>query len=107
MKDSTSDDNQFYISQKDVASPFTIAYDVYDDVINEGNVASSNPINLTTTPGSYGYHLCTFAYGSQGDTQDVTLALNQNALYGQTLYDIAGDYSGTILFHSALIEMGG
>ncbi|MGN1315847.1 MAG: hypothetical protein ACI4VW_02180 [Acutalibacteraceae bacterium] len=106
MKDSASDDNQFYISQKDVSTPFTIAYDVYDVSVDGDTVANYDPINTTGTPGAYGYHLCTFLYGSQGDTQDVTLALNQNALYGQTLSDIAGDYSGTILFHSALIQIG-
>lgn len=104
MKDSTATDNQFYISQKVEADPFTIAYDVYDTTVNEENVGSYDPINTTVTPGSYGYHLCTFLAGSTGSTQDVTLALNQNALYGKALSDIAGDYSGTITFHSALIE---
>lgn len=104
MKDSSADDNQFYISQKVESDPFTIAYDVYDTTVNEENIGSYNPINTTATPGTYGYHLCTFFAGSTGETQEVTLALNQNALYGLTLSDIAGDYSGTIEFHSALIE---
>ena len=104
MKDSSAEDNQFYISQKVESNPFTIAYDVYDTAVDEETIGNFNPINTTATPGTYGYHLCTFLYGSTGSTQDVTLALNQNALYGQTLSDIAGDYSGTITFHSALIE---
>ncbi|MCI2112005.1 hypothetical protein [Ruminococcus sp.] len=104
MKDGSADDNQFYISQKVESDPFTIAYDVYDTTVNEETVGSFEPINTTATPGTSGYHLCTFLAGSTGSTQDVTLALNQNALYGQTLSDIAGDYSGTIAFHSALIE---
>lgn len=104
MKDSSSTDNQFYITQKIVENPFTIAYDVYDTSVNAGNVDSYDAINTTAEPGQYGYHLCTFLYGSDGKTQPVTLALNQNALYGQTLSDIAGDYSGTITFHSALFE---
>lgn len=62
------------------------------------------PINKTAEPGTYGYHRCTFLYDAQGRTQPVNLALNQNALYGQTLSDLAGDYSGTITFHSALFE---
>lgn len=106
MKDSASDDNQFYISQNEVSSPFKIAYDVYDTSVNEETVANYTPINATSTPGQYGYHLCTFRAGTTGSKQDVTLALNQNALYGQNLFDIAGDYSGTITFHSALIEVG-
>ena len=106
MKDSASDDNQFYISQNEVSSPFKIAYDVYDTSVNEETVANYTPINATSASGQYGYHLCTFRAGTTGSKQDVTLALNQNALYGQNLFDIAGDYSGTITFHSALIEVG-
>lgn len=106
LKDGSSSDGKFYISQKDVASPFTMSYDVYDDVVNEENVASLDPINLPGTQGAYGYQLVNFAANQQGAVQDVTLALNQNALYGQTLSDIAGDYSGTISFHSALIVVG-
>ena len=106
MKDSASDDNQFYISQNEVSSPFKIAYDVYDTSVNEETVANYTPINATSTPGQYGYHLCTFRAGTTGSKQDVTLALNQNALYGQNIFDIAGDYSGTITFHSALVEVG-
>lgn len=105
MMDSASDDNQFYISQKDVSDPFKIAYDVYDTVVDEKNIGSSEPINSTGTLNTYGYHLGTFLSGSTGSTQNITLALNQNALYDQPLSDIAGDYSGTLNFHSALIEV--
>ena len=104
MKDSSATDNQFYISQQDAADPFTIAYDVYNSTVSEENISSSAPINTTATPGAYGYHLRTFLAGSTGATQDVTLALNQNALYGKEYSQIAGAYSGTIAFHSALIE---
>lgn len=104
MKDSTATDNQFYISQKDAADPFTIAYNVYNTIVNEENVGRYEPINTTAVPGAYGYHLCTFLAGSTETPQNVTFALNQNALCGKTLSDIAGDYSGTITFHSALIE---
>lgn len=104
MKDASSTDNQFYISQKNMENPFTISYDVYDTPVNAGNVDNYDAINTTAEPGTYGYHLCTFLAGSTGSTQPVTLALNQNVLYGQTLSDIAGDYSGTITFHSALFD---
>lgn len=104
IKDSASTDNQFYLTQKDVASdPFKISYDVYDDVVSDTNITDLTAINDDPAPGYYGYHLTTFASGTEGATQDVTLALNQNALYDQDLSAIAGDYSGTILFHSALI----
>ena len=106
MKDRSAEDTQFYISQKDAADPFKIAYDVYDALVTEETVNTVDPINATATPGSYGYHLCTFRRASEGTAQDVTLALNLNSLYGQELYDIAGDYSGTITFHSALVDLG-
>lgn len=106
MKDRSAEDTQFYISQKDAADPFKIAYDVYDALVNEETISSYAPINTTLTPGSYGYHICTFRAGTTGSAQAVTLALNQNALYGQALSAIAGDYSGTIVFHSALVEIG-
>lgn len=104
IKDGSATDNQFYIAQKDAEDPFKIAYDVYDTAVNEETIVNYNPMNETATPGTYGYHLCTFFYGSQVSTQDVTLALNQNALCNQSLFDIAGDYSGTLTFHSALIQ---
>lgn len=108
IKDSTSQDGQFYITQKNelIDNPFTMSYDVYDASVNSGNIDSYDAINTSAVPGAYGYHLCTFLYGADGKTQPVTLALNQNALVGQQLSDIAGDYSGTITFHSALIERG-
>ena len=110
MKDSSSTDNQFYITQNTdntaIETPLTLQYDVYDTPVNEENVGSYEAINVTAEPGTYGYHLCSFVYGSQGNTQPVTLALNQNALYGKTVSDIAGEYSGTITFHTALFERG-
>ena len=110
MKDSSSTDGQFYITQNTdntgIETPLTLQYDVYDTPVNEENVGSSEAINNVDVPGAFGYHLCSFAYGSQGNTQPVTLALNQNALYGKTVSDIAGEYSGTITFHTALFERG-
>ena len=104
MKDSTSTDDQFYLEQQNTETPFKISYDVYDTTVTVDNINNYEPINNTAEPGIYGYHLCTFLSDAQGRTQPVNLALNQNALYGQTLSDIAGDYSGTITFHSSLFE---
>lgn len=104
MKDANSTDDQFYLEQQNTETPFKISYDVYDTTVTVDNINTYDPINDTAEPGEYGYHLCTFLYDAQGKTQPVNLALNQNALYGQTLSDIAGDYSGTITFHSALFE---
>lgn len=104
MKDANSTDNQFYLEQQNTETPFKISYDVYDTTVTVDNINTYEPINNTAEPGTYGYHLCTFLADAQGRTQPVNLALNQNALYGQTLSDIAGDYSGTITFHSSLFE---
>ncbi|MGN0470900.1 MAG: hypothetical protein ACI4GV_08305 [Acutalibacteraceae bacterium] len=107
MKDSCSDfgtDGQFCISQKDAADPFKINYDVYTGTVDDSNISTSTAINSTAAFGNYGYHISTFSYGSDGQKQPVTLALNQKALYGEEYSAIAGDYSGTIVFHSALVE---
>ena len=109
LKDGSSSDGQFYITQKnapDASNPFTIEYDVYDAVVDASSLESYTPVNKTSQ-GANGYHLVTFAANQQGAVQDVTLALNQNALAGQDLAAIAGDYSGTIAFHSSLISLGG
>lgn len=98
-KDSTSTDDQFYITQKgELADPFTIKYDFYDEAITD--VTGKTPVN-SETPSENGYHISTFNAASQGEVQDVTLVLNQNQLYGKDLETIAGDYSGNIIFHSA------
>ena len=106
LKDGSSSDGKFYISQKDAETPFKIQYDVYAASVDASSVGSSTPVN-NNTQGENGYHLVTFAANQQGAVQNVTLALNQNALAGENLAAIAGDYSGTIAFHSALISVGG
>ena len=104
MKDANSTDDQFYLEQQNTETPFKISYDVYDTTVTVDNINTYDPINNTAEPGTYGYHLCTFLSDAQARTQPVNLALNQNALYDQTLSNIAGDYSGTITFHSSLFE---
>lgn len=106
LKDGDSTDGQFYISQKNAADPFTIAYDVYDTEVDGNTISGNSPINKGSL-GTNGYQLCLFRSTQEGETVNVTLALNQNALYGQNLFDIGGDYSGTINFHSSLISVSG
>lgn len=107
VKDSSADDGQFYLTQKDSASPFTMSYDVYERVVDDTNRSEYVPMNQSGDWGEYGYHLCSFGAQAQGVLQDVTLALNQKAIYGQNLDEIAGDYSGTMVFHSAITTVGG
>lgn len=107
LKDSSSNDDQFYLTQKDTADPFKISYDVYANSVNNTNITDFTPINQSGDARENGYHLCTFTSGAQGAVQDVTLVLNQKALFGQNLDDIAGNYSGTLTFHSKLTTLGG
>lgn len=107
IKDSVSEDGQFYLTQKETETPFTISYDVFERSVDDTNRLDYTPMNESGTQGEYGYHLCTFTAGTEGTVQDVTLALNQKKLYGQDLNTIAGDYSGTMVFHSAITTFGG
>lgn len=107
VKDSSSEDGQFYLTQKDKTDPFKMTYDVYERKVDDTNRIDYTPMNESGSMGEYGYHLCTFTSTAEGAVQDVTLALNQKKLYGQNLNDIAGDYSGTMTFHSALTTLGG
>lgn len=107
VKDNVSTDGQFYLTQQDKENPFTIPYDVYTALItNDSEVGENTPVN-TSEPSEFGYHITTFLSNAEGETQDVTLALNQRELYGKNLDDIAGDYSGTMMFHTALTTIGG
>lgn len=99
--DSTEADNNFYISQQDASDAFKIKYDVYNTAVDSGNISTSTPIN-EGAPNTFGYHF--YSFKSQGAEQKGTLVLDQNALYGKNLSDIAGDYSGTMTFFSALVQ---
>lgn len=107
VKDSAAADGQFYIKQKDVENPFTISYDAFERVVDDTNREEFIPMNQSGDIGEYGYHLCSFAASAEGSKQDVTLALNQKQLYAQNLDEIAGDYSGTMTFHSDLTTITG
>ncbi len=97
---SSSSDGVFSLAQKNVESPFIIPYDIYTALITtDAEVGDNVPVNQTD-PSAKGYHITTFASNAQGQAQDITLALNQKVLYGKDLDTIAGDYSGTIVFHS-------
>lgn len=98
---SGSSDGVFSLAQKNVVdNPFVIPYDVYTaKITSDAEVGDNTPVNQTD-PGAKGYHITTFASDAQGTEQPITLALNQKNLYGQNLDTIAGDYSGTIVFHS-------
>lgn len=107
-KDGASTDGQFYITQKsddgDIADPFKIQYDFYKEGIADFP-NDKTPVNAET-PGDNGYLIVTFDADSESKSQNATLALNQKQLYGKDLTTIAGNYSGTIIFHSEYIKAG-
>ena len=98
-------DDKFYITQKDATNPFKIKYDIYSEKVNDDNLADKIAINDAGAPGANGFHFTTFSANSQGQVQEGTLVLNQQALYGQDLDAIAGDYSGTMTFHSSIVTV--
>lgn len=107
IKDTAANDGKFYLTQKSAETPFTMPYDVYEHSVNDDNRGDYTPMNENSDFGENGYHLCTFATMAEGSAQDVTLALNQRAIYGKELSEIEGDYSGTMVFHSAITTIGG
>ena len=101
LKNYNESDKKFYITQQDVESPFEISYDIYTErAYDSYKTLISDSDELTEN----GYHITTFENGTEGAVQPCHVALNQKALYGQDLDEIAGTYSGTITFHSVIRE---
>ena len=99
------DDEQFYITQQNVESPFKISYDIYTGDINDENIMENTAINNDESPTVNGYHFTSFGSETEGSVQPGTLVLNQKDLYGKDLDEIAGDYSGTMTFHSSIVSL--
>lgn len=104
IKDGDFNDGKFYITHTENENLNKFSYDIYNNDVNDSNISTSTPINDGTLA-NYGYQFCRFASGSQGTTVTGTLAFNQRQLYNLDLSEIAGDYSGTINFHSALVAV--
>lgn len=105
IKDRSSGDGRFHLTQQGVSDPFDIPYDIYDHTVDNQTVSSTDPVNRSANSFEKGYLLCDFASGSEGTERKVVLALNQKELYGKDLSEIAGGYSGTVTFHSELKEV--
>lgn len=103
IKNSSSGDGRFHLTQQGASGLNDIPYDIYDHIVDEQTVQSANPVNRSDNSYEKGYLLCGFANNSVGTGQKAVLALNQKELYGKDLSEIAGSYSGTITFHSELI----
>ena len=96
--DSINNDQRFYIANK-TNSNIKFEYEVFDfdkSLLND----NSTSIAQNTMVGTAGY----FLYGFTEVNQAVngSLRINQNQLYGYDLTDIVGDYSGYMVFFSAI-----
>ena len=91
-----NDDQKFYIANKENAS-IKFNYDVYRATGDNVNLSTMvNADNMFTK----GYFLTGFK--NEGDTLEGTLLFHQKQLYGENIADIVGDYSGYMVFFSAI-----
>ena len=96
-KDATEEDSQFYLTQK--TSPNTkFIYDVYNISPIEDYYS---PLAAVTMTEPNGYFLV--AFDEIGKKITGTLRFNQKQLYGKDISEIAGDYSGTMVFTSSIL----
>ena len=96
-KDATEEDSQFYLTQK--TSPNTkFIYDVYDISPIENYYSPLASVSMTEPNG---YFLV--AFNEIGAKTTGTLRFNQKQLYGKDISEIAGDYSGTMVFTSSIL----
>lgn len=92
---SEADDNQFFITQEE--SPNTrLTYDIFG---HTGIDPEDNPVNRGELKEG-GYLIA--AFSGEGDKITGTLRLNQKQLYGKDISEIAGDYTGGIVFTSSI-----
>ena len=89
-------DQEFYIANKSDAN-IKFSYDVYNSATIGDNSVNINRNAMTQAAG---YYLTGFK--EQGDTLNGTLRLDRNQLAAHQLADIVGDYSGYMVFFSAV-----
>ncbi len=92
-------DQYFYIANK-VNNSVKFKYNVFK--VPEESVSTATSINANPMTSSIGYYLDGFT--TEGETVEGTLVLNQLQLYGKSLPDIVGDYSGYMVFYSTIEE---
>lgn len=96
------DEERFFITQKTVS---------YPDVSKGGNkfeysfyTGSGNDLNPITNnrKDENGFNVAFF--NATGQTAGCQIRLNQNQLYNKDIKEIAGDYSGCVVFHSSIVN---
>jgi len=95
-QNANADDRAFQIANK-ANSSIEFDYDVYravGDSVNESTRVNNG--NFFTN----GYYLTGFS--TEGEVLTGTLRFHQKQLYGKNIADIAGDYSGYMVFFSAI-----
>lgn len=97
---SIDDDQNFYITNKD-NSNISFKYHVFN--VPQSRLAEATSINSSTMTKTAGFYLGGFT--APDENVDGTLVINQVQLYGKTLADIAGDYSGYMVFYSAIEDI--
>ena len=98
-KDATEEDGKFYLTQK--TSPNTkFIYDVYNISPIENHYSPLASVSMTEPNG---YFLV--AFNEIGAKTTGTLRFNQKQLYGKDISEIAGDYSGTMIFTSSILTV--
>ena len=95
-QNATASSNQdFKITNKSDSS-VSFIYEVYrSESINPANLISGNGY-----VGTVGYFL--YGFTEQGQALTGTLRLNQAQLYGRNITDLIGEYSGYMVFYSAV-----
>ena len=98
-KDATEEDGKFYLTQK--TSPNTkFIYDVYNISPIEDYYLPFAVVPMTE-PNGYFF----VAFDKVGAKTTGTLRFNQKQLYGKDISEIAGDYSGTMIFTSSILTV--
>ena len=98
-KDATEEDGKFYLTQK--TSPNTkFIYDVYNISPIENHYSPLASVSMTE-PNGYFF----VAFDKVGAKTTGTLRFNQKQLYGKDISEIAGDYSGTMVFTSSILTV--
>ena len=88
------DTDCYIVNKSDPSVKFS--YDVYDTTDTEQN----DPINVNNVPVAAGYYLGAFT--NEGEQINGLLRLNQLQLYGASLAEIVGDYSGYMEFFTCV-----
>lgn len=92
---SDADNNQFFITQEE--SPNTrLTYDIFGHTQIDSD---DSPVNRGELKEG-GYLIA--AFSREGDSTTGTLRLNQRQLYGKDISEIAGNYTGGIVFTSSI-----